>query len=65
MLKALFGFTDAEVSVAQSLIGGRTAEIVAAERGVSVSTIRTQVRHILEKAGVQSLRELEAMLAAP
>lgn len=65
VLKALFGLTDTEIAVAKALLGGRQAETVAAERGVSLPTIRTQVRHILEKAGVRSLRELEALLAAP
>lgn len=65
MLKALFGFTEAEAAVATSLCGGRTPEAIADERGVSMATVRTQVRHILEKAGVRSLRELEGILLAP
>jgi DNA-binding NarL/FixJ family response regulator len=65
MLKAIFGLTEAEVAVATSLCGGRSPETIADERGVSLATIRTQVRHILEKAGVRSLRELEAILIAP
>lgn len=65
LLKALYGLTEAEVGVVQLLLGGRTAEAVAADRGVSVPTIRTQIRHILEKAGVRSLRELEGLISAP
>lgn len=65
VLKALYGLTDAEVAVAQALLGGRNPESVAAERGVSMPTIRTQVRYILDKAGVRSLRELEGLLLAP
>ncbi|MDR0807770.1 MAG: LuxR C-terminal-related transcriptional regulator [Gemmobacter sp.] len=65
VLRTLFGLSDTEVAVARSLIGGRTAEVVAAKHGVSLATIRTHVRHILEKSGAQSLRELEGILAAP
>lgn len=65
ILKTLFGFTDAETAVARSLIGGRSAEAVASERGVSLATVRTHIRRILEKADIQSLRELEPFVAAP
>ncbi|MBW6397406.1 hypothetical protein KPL78_06060 [Roseomonas sp. HJA6] len=65
MLKSLYGFTDAEEAVARALLGGRSPEAVAKDRGVSVPTIRTQIRHILEKAGARSLRELEGLLVAP
>jgi DNA-binding CsgD family transcriptional regulator len=65
MLKALYNLTDAEAAVAHALFGGRSPEALAAERGVSLPTIRTQIRQILEKAGVRSLRELEALLIAP
>ncbi len=64
-LKALYGLTDAEAAVARSLLGGRSAEAVAEDRGVSMPTIRTQIRQILEKTGARSLRELEGLLAAP
>ncbi|MBW6397413.1 hypothetical protein KPL78_06095 [Roseomonas sp. HJA6] len=62
---ALYGLTAAEVGVARGLLGGRAPEAVARERGVSLATIRTQIRHILEKTGAAGLRELEAMITAP
>lgn len=65
LLQSLYGLTAAEVAVAHGLLGGRSPEAVAGERGVSLPTIRTQIRQILEKAGLRSLRELEAILKAP
>jgi DNA-binding NarL/FixJ family response regulator len=46
--------TDREAGVLASLMGGKTAEQVAAESFVSVSTVRTQIRGVLRKLGVNS-----------
>lgn len=64
LLAGMLGITQAEAEVAAALSGGRSAEAVAAERGVSVATVRTQVRRLLDKLGVANLRELEALLAS-
>ena len=65
LLQSLYGLTAAEIAVAHTLLGGRSPEAVAGERSVSIPTIRTQVRQILQKTGARSLRELEAILRAP
>lgn len=65
ILEALYGLTATEAFVAVALLGGHTAEEVAIERGVSLPTIRTQIRSILEKTGARGLRELERFVAAP
>ncbi len=64
ILRALFGLTLAEAEVARALIGGATKETVAALRHARVSTVRTQVRSILEKTGAANLRDLERMVAS-
>ncbi len=63
ILRGLFGLTLAEAEVAQALMGGATKEAVAALRHSQVSTVRTQVRSILEKTGAANLRDLERILA--
>lgn len=64
MLRSLFGFTKAEEAVATALAGGATALEVAGRRRVSLLTIRSQVRAILEKSGSGNLRDLERSMAA-
>ncbi|HEY8611842.1 MAG TPA: hypothetical protein VIL69_11195 [Roseomonas sp.] len=64
LLQDLFGLTVAEAKVASGLAGGTRAEDLAARRGVSLATIRAQVRAVLEKTGTLNLRELEALLAS-
>ena len=41
-----------------------TLKTIAERAGVSIGTIRTHIRHILEKAGVHSQAELIAAIAA-
>lgn len=64
MLCSLFGFTKAEEEVAIALAGGATAQQVASQRRVSLLTIRSQVRAILEKSESGNLRDLERSMAA-
>lgn len=63
ILEALYGLTPAEAGVAQALLGGRTAEEVAVERGVSPPTVRSHIRSILEKTGARSLRDLDRYIS--
>ena len=60
-LRSLFGLTRTEAEVARALLGGTTKSAVAARRGLQVSTIRTQVRAILQKTGAANLRDLERL----
>jgi DNA-binding CsgD family transcriptional regulator len=62
LLRNLFGLTPAEAEIACALSGGITKEAVAAGRGLRVTTIRTQVRAVLEKTGAANLRDLERLL---
>ncbi len=63
MLCELFGFSRAEAEVAAALSGGATAEEVARRRGVSLMTVRSQVRSILGKSDSDNLRDLERSMA--
>jgi DNA-binding CsgD family transcriptional regulator len=62
-LQQLFALTAAEAGVALALAAGGSAEDIAAERGVSLPTVRTQIRQILEKTGALHLRDLVRHLA--
>lgn len=63
MLCEILGLSFAEAEVAAALFGGRSAEEVARSRGVSLATVRNQIRAILEKADADNLRDLERLLA--
>jgi len=62
VLRDLYGLTRAEAEVARALAGGATKARVAAARGLRETTVRTQVRAILEKTGAANLRDLERLL---
>ena len=62
VLQDLFGLTPGEAVVAGMMARGTTAAHVAKVRGVSVETIRTQLRSLLGKLGARNLREFEAIL---
>jgi DNA-binding CsgD family transcriptional regulator len=64
MLCDLFGFSRAEAEVAAALSGGASAEEVARGRGVSLMTVRSQIRAILGKSESENLRDLERRMAA-
>jgi DNA-binding CsgD family transcriptional regulator len=61
-LQQLFALTAAEADVALTLAMGRSADEIALERGVSLPTVRTQIRQILEKTGALHLRDLIRLL---
>lgn len=63
MLCDLFGLSRAEAEVAVSLTGGASAEDVARRRGVSLMTVRSQIRSILGKSEAENLRHFERTLA--
>jgi DNA-binding NarL/FixJ family response regulator len=63
LLRDLFGLTPAEAEVARTLAGGATKGMVAAKRHCKESTVRTQVRSVLEKTGTTNLRDLERLLS--
>lgn len=63
LLIDIFGFTRAEADVAVALVGGVTAEDVSRARGVSLETVRSQIRSILRKTGSTGLRDFERIIA--
>jgi DNA-binding CsgD family transcriptional regulator len=62
VLQSMFHFTDAEAGIAQLLASGRTAKDIAHQRGVTIHTVRTQLRQILQKAGVRRQADLASLL---
>lgn len=57
-LAARFDLTTAESQVLHALLDGQNPEAIATARGVSVNTVRTQIRKLLEKTGAASLTDL-------
>lgn len=63
ILRHMLHFTAAEAEIAYMLTEGSTAKEIAFARGVSINTVRAQVREILRKAGVRRLTDLAKILA--
>jgi DNA-binding CsgD family transcriptional regulator len=63
LVQTLFDLTPAEARVARSLASGKTVEDIAADGGVSLSTVRTHVRGVLAKTGCDRQVEVVALLA--
>lgn len=57
-LRRLFGLSEAEAKVAVQLACGASLENIAAARGVSVDTVRAQVRSVFHKTGLHRQGEL-------
>jgi DNA-binding CsgD family transcriptional regulator len=62
-LSQLFGLTPAESSVTNWLVSGRTIDEYALHRGVSVETVRSQLKAVLSKSGLSRQTQLVATLA--
>ena len=62
LIQCLFDLTPAEARVARNLASGKTVEDIASERRVSVNTVRTHVRGVLEKTGCNRQAEIIAIL---
>ncbi|PWR23239.1 alpha/beta fold hydrolase [Zavarzinia compransoris] len=62
LLRDAHGLTAAEARVALMLAGGLRASEIAAERGVSLDTVRTQIKVIKGKTGVRDIPELVRQL---
>ena len=63
LIQSLFGLTAAEARVARGVSMGRTLEDIAGEGGVAMTTVRSQLRRVLEKTGCGRQAELAAVLA--
>ena len=62
-LAQMLGLTEAEARLAAALLRGHRPEDIAAERGVSIATVRTQLRSIFSKTGTRTQSELMRTLA--
>ena len=52
----------AETQITEYLVEGQSAEFIATKRGVSVETVRTQIKAIMAKLGVSRQVELVVRL---
>jgi DNA-binding CsgD family transcriptional regulator len=62
LVQSLFDLTPTEARVARSLTAGASVSQIAGDAGVSLATIRSQVRGVLEKTGCTRQAELVALL---
>jgi DNA-binding CsgD family transcriptional regulator len=60
----VFNLTPGEWRVARQLATGASAQSIAREHGVALSTVRSQIRTLFDKVGVKRQAELVATLAA-
>jgi DNA-binding CsgD family transcriptional regulator len=63
VLRDNFGLTPAEIEIAMALARGVKPAAIAQARGVSVGTVRVQIKSLLAKAGMNRTVELVARLA--
>ncbi len=61
-LRAAFGLTRAEARVAVGLLQGRRLDEIAAEHGVGKETLRSQLRGVFDKTGVNRQADLVKVL---
>jgi pimeloyl-ACP methyl ester carboxylesterase/DNA-binding CsgD family transcriptional regulator len=64
LLASTFGMTDAETAVAAGLAEGLAPKELAERRGVSVLTVRAQIKSILAKTGASGQSDLVRLLAS-
>jgi DNA-binding CsgD family transcriptional regulator len=63
LVQSLFDLTPAEARVARRLTVGETAEKIAVTSGVSLNTVRTQLRAVFEKTGCHRQADVIALLS--
>lgn len=62
LVQATFGWTHAEASVAALVVAGKRPREIARSRGVSLETVRSQLKSVFAKAGVSGQSELIRLL---
>tara|TARA_R110002110_G_scaffold395138_2_gene609520 strand:- start:9169 stop:10302 length:1134 start_codon:yes stop_codon:yes gene_type:complete len=62
LLRQSYGLTGAETELASLIDRGLTLEEIAASRGVSITTVRTQLYSLMDKLGINRQPELTAIL---
>ncbi|CAM3832289.1 helix-turn-helix transcriptional regulator [Litorimonas haliclonae] len=63
LVRSLFDLTASEARVARKLAAGKSVEEIAEDGGVALSTVRTQLRQVMEKTGCSRQAEVVALLA--
>jgi DNA-binding CsgD family transcriptional regulator len=63
ILSEIYGLSPAESRLAGALMKGRTLDSVAAESGVRITTLRTQLSSVLRKVGVRRQADLVRVLS--
>lgn len=63
-MRESYSLTKAEIGIGRELLMGRTAEDIANGRSTSVATVRTHVRHILEKTGVRRIADFISLFSS-
>jgi DNA-binding CsgD family transcriptional regulator len=61
-LERLYGLTQSEAQILQLLSMGMSLEEAADERGVSMNTARSHIKHMFSKTGVSRQGELVRMI---
>ena len=64
LMRTLFDLTVAEARVARGLATGMALEAIAEEGDVAITTVRSQLRRVLEKTGCTRQAEVAALLAS-
>ena len=64
MLRQLYGLTGAETEIANGLLTGFSLEEIAALRGVSVITVRSQMKALFGKTGTRRQMDLLRLLSS-
>jgi DNA-binding CsgD family transcriptional regulator len=64
LLGALYGLTRSEAEVALAVATGKPRDLIAEERGVTVDTVRSQIKAIYQKLGVRREADLAIRLAS-
>jgi DNA-binding NarL/FixJ family response regulator len=62
LIQSMFDLTPREACIAQGLAMGSTLDELAAEGKVSLNTVRSQLRAVLEKTGCARQAEVVALI---
>jgi len=61
-LRSAFGLTSAESELVAGLVDGASLEQAAAERGVSLNTVRSQLKQVFQKTGTRRQSEVVSLV---
>jgi DNA-binding CsgD family transcriptional regulator len=60
----VFGLTRAETIIVKRIVGGEPADVIAEELSITLETVRTHVRRIYAKLGVNNREQLFSKVSA-